>query len=158
MNAAHLHLLLVHIPVVVVPLGCIVLLCGVRRDSLPITRTALTILLVASLIAIPTFLSGGEAEEIVEHLPGISEHLIEEHEEAADIALWLTLGVGVLSLLSLLAIRTGAALERTLLRATLLLSCVSSAALAYTANEGGRIRHPEAFSAEQPTEENKDHD
>ena len=156
MNAAHLHLLLVHIPVVVVPLACIVLLCGVRRDSLPITRTALTILLVASLIAIPTFLSGGEAEEIVEHLPGISEHLIEEHEEAADIALWLTLGVGVLSLLSLLAIRTGAALERTLLRATLLLSCVSSAALAYTANEGGRIRHPEAFSAEQPTEENKD--
>ena len=158
MNAAHLHLLLVHIPVVVVPLGCIVLLYGVRRDSLPITRTALTILLVASLIAIPTFLSGGEAEEIVEHLPGISEHLIEEHEEAADIALWLTLGVGVLSLLSLLAIRTGAALERALLRATLLLSCISSAALAYTANEGGRIRHPEAFSTEQPTEENKDHD
>ena len=157
MNAAHLHLLLVHIPVVVVPLGLLVLAHGVRRDSLPITRTALTILLVASLIAIPTFLSGGEAEEIVEHLPGISEHLIEEHEEAADIALWLTLGVGVLSLLSLLAIRTGAALERTLLRATLLLSCISSAALAYTANEGGRIRHPEAFSTEQPTEENKDH-
>jgi hypothetical protein len=51
--------------------------------------------------------------------------------------------------LSLLAIKAGAALERTLLRATLLLSFVSGAALAYTANEGGRIRHPEAFSTEQ---------
>ena len=158
MNAAHLHLLLVHIPVMVVPVGFLVLAYGTQRHSVSVARTGLTILIVASLFAIPTFLTGGEAEDLVEHLPGISEHLIEEHEEAADIALWITLGAGVVSALSLLAIKTGAALEQVLLRMTLLLSFVASAALAYTANQGGRIRHPEAFTKEQTTEGLEDRD
>lgn len=143
MNAAHLHITLVHIPVVLAPLGAILLAWGLLRSSLPVARVALCIIIAAAVIAIPAFLLGEGAEELIEHLPGISEHLIEEHEESAELSLWLTIAGGLFSLITWGAISRGIMLERTLLIITLIVTATSSISLAYTSHRGGLIRHPE---------------
>ena len=123
------------------------MLIGTWRSSLAITRLGLWLLIFAAIVVVPTFLAGGEAEEIVEHVAGISQDAIEEHEEAADLALWMTITSGLLSLCSLRAISCRARLERLFVRATLSAGFVSSVLLGYTAFQGGKIRHPEAFIA-----------
>jgi uncharacterized membrane protein len=147
MNAVHLHLTLIHLPIVLVPTSVCIALIGIWRSSLVISRVGLWLLIFAATIAIPTFLSGGEAEEIVEHLAGASKNVIEEHEEAAELALWMTLLAGLLGICSLWAISRGARLERLLLRATLSAGCISALLLGQAAFRGGKIRHPEAFVA-----------
>jgi hypothetical protein len=157
MNAAYLHIALVHLPVIMTPLGALLLAIAHLRGSLTVARVALGILIAASVIAVPVFLLGEPAEEIVEHLPGISEHLIEEHEEAAELALWCSIATGLLGLATWFAISIGAALERALLAITFLASSLASLALGYTAHQGGKIRHPEAFGLLQPQQQQAEH-
>ena len=147
MNAAYLHITLVHLPIVLMPTAAILLALGLWRKSPSLTTTALSIASVAMLFAIPAFLLGEGAEEVVEHLPGISEHLIEEHEEVADIAFALSLAAGIMSLLSIGLRRAGANLCTLAVKVALLLLVAASGALTYTAYEGGKIRHPEAHSS-----------
>jgi len=159
MNAAHLHIILVHIPVVIVPLGAAILAVGLARRNGAVSNTALSILLLAAVVAVPAFLLGEGAEEIVEHLPGVSESTIEAHEEAADVAFWVTVASGLLSLTSLVACQLRLAWAR---RATILALPVSVAAaslLSYAAFQGGKIRHPEAYSPTSGgTESNESHE
>lgn len=98
MNPAHLHIILNHIPVIGVPFGAVLLMYGYVRRSTEIKRASLLVFVFMALITIPTFLSGKAAEDMVEHLPGVTESTIESHEEAATIALIATAMLGVLAL------------------------------------------------------------
>ena len=147
MNAAYFHIVLVHLPVILMPLGLIFLVLGHLKHSIVLARTALGLLIIASAVTVPVFLLGEPAEEIVEHIAGISHDVVEAHEEAAEIALWLAAGTGLLSIFAWWAIATGSALERLSLTVTTCIALVTSVSLAYTAHQGGKIRHPEAFSA-----------
>ena len=158
MNAAHLHITLVHIPVVLAPLGAILLAWGLVRSSLPVARVALCITIAAAVIATPAFLLGEGAEELVEHLPGISETLIEEHEESAELSLWLTIAAGLSSLIAWVAVARGMMLERALLIITLLISTAASASLTYTSHRGGLIRHPEITDQQATSTSHTEHD
>lgn len=102
MNAAHLHLILVHIPVVLLPTATLLLCVALWRNQQVITQTALSLFVVASFVCIPAFLIGEDAEELVEDRPGVVEDTIEEHEEAAETALWFTVAAGSIALLALL--------------------------------------------------------
>lgn len=143
MNQAHLHITLVHIPVVLMPIGCIVLLVGARIRSRPVSVVALSLLAFAALVAVPASLLGEGAEEIIEHLPGVSEDLIEKHEEAADIAFWVTALGGLLSVLALGALQFGASWFGSLSKLVIAVSLAASILLGYAAMQGGEIRHPE---------------
>jgi hypothetical protein len=147
MNAAYLHIALVHVPVVLTPVSVILLAIAHLRSSLVVARVALGILIAASLVAVCAYFLGEGAEEIVEHLPGILESTIENHEESASLSLGFTIAVGLLSLMSWVAISRGSALERVLLAITFMVAAASSASLAYTAHLGGIIRHPEIVSS-----------
>lgn len=146
MNAAYFHIVLVHLPVILMPLGLIFLVLGHLKHSIALARTALGLLIVASIVTIPVFLLGEPAEEIVEHIAGISHDVIEAHEEAAAVALWLAVITGLVSVFAWWAIATGSALERLSLIVTTCITLITSISLAYTAHQGGKIRHPEAFS------------
>ena len=145
MNAAHLHIILVHLPIVLVPTATILLAFALFRKQTTVATVALTLFVGASLFSIPAFLIGEEAEEIVEHLPGISEDTLEDHEEAADVAFWLTLFVGGVAAGRLLIGRRYPRLAQTTLKLLVVAGAATSASLAYTAYEGGKIRHPEAY-------------
>lgn len=146
MNAAYLHISLVHAPIILTPLSVILLAIAHLGSSLAVVQVALGILIAASLLALCAFFLGEGAEEIVEHLPGIIESNIEAHEEGASISLGFTIAAGLLSLMSWVAISRGSALERSLLTITFVVAAASSVSLAYTAHLGGIIRHPEIAS------------
>jgi hypothetical protein len=92
-------------------------------------------------------LLGEGAEELVEHLPGISEQVIEEHEEVATAAFWSTTVVGILSLATLVGLWRMASWARVARLSVIVAAMWASAALFYAAYQGGAIRHPEAYTA-----------
>jgi uncharacterized membrane protein len=145
MNAAHLHLILVHIPVVLLPTATILLCLSLWRNQHVLAQTALSLFVVATLVCVPAFLIGEDAEELVEHQPGVVEDTIEEHEEAAERALWFTVAAGSLALLALITRKPLPGLQPTTLKILTVVGALASVTLGYTAFEGGKIRHPEAY-------------
>jgi uncharacterized membrane protein len=146
MNATHIHLLLNHFPIIGTLIGSALLIWGFFKKQDNIKIAACTIIVVMALIAIPVFLTGEPAEEAVEHLPGIAENIIEEHEEAAQFAIWILGFTGLMALISMIAYRVNHRLVRTAFTLTLILSILGFAAMARTGYTGGQIRHTELRS------------
>ncbi len=147
MNQAHIHLLLTHLPIVGSLLGALALVAGFAFRSEPVKRTALGLFLFAALAAIPTFLSGEGAEEVVENVPGVQEGLIGRHEQMASIFIWLISGLGLLSLATLAASLKGNPLSKALYAATLIVSLVAVSVATQVGATGGKIRHTEIGGA-----------
>ena len=85
MNAAHLHLLLNHLPVIGIPIIGVFLLLALAGKQQALVRIALGFTVVLALLTVPVYLSGEPAEEIVEDLPGVPHAVLEEHEEIANV-------------------------------------------------------------------------
>jgi len=141
-NPAHLHLALNHLPLVGVLVGGLLLAWGLFRDEEPVIRAALGTLLLAGAAAVGVYFTGEPAEELVESLAGVSETALEAHEEAA---LWAAVGGGALAALALVSLAVGRMRRATRLLAgiTLAAAAVVLGVMAWTANLGGEIRHPE---------------
>lgn len=142
MNPAHLHLALNHLPLVGVLVGGLLLAWGLFRDQEPVVRAALGTLLLAGAAAVGVYFTGEPAEELVESLAGVSEAALEAHEEAA---LWAAVGGGALAVLALVSLAAGRMRRATrrLAGTTLAAAAVVLGVMAWTANLGGQIRHPE---------------
>lgn len=143
MNYAHLHLILNHLPVIGSGFVFVLLLVAVFRKSEELKRVALGFLILVALTSIPVYLTGEPAEEVVEHLAGISEAALERHEEAAQFSFSALLGLGVLALVTLVVAKRRGETSPLLLKLTLLISVIVMALLGWTANLGGEIRHSE---------------
>jgi len=137
--------MIVHIPIILVPFALILYLIGHRWSSRPIKLVALNTFVLAAVFAGAAFFLGEGTEEIVEDLVGVAKSAIESHEESADVALWLTIALAVTSLANLWSLKYKVGLDRLFVILIILLGIVSSGALAYAGQEGGKIRHPEAF-------------
>ena len=146
MNPTHLHLLLNHVPVVAVPIGAALLAWALLRRSSEGAKTAMLLLAVTGVVTLIVYLTGEPAEELVEGLPGVSETLIEAHEEAALIAAIASALVGAIAVSALVAFR-GRAVPRWLTWVSLLIALATTATLGWTANLGGQIRHTEIRSS-----------
>jgi MFS family permease len=116
------------------------------RRSNDLINVALIFVILVALWAIPVYLTGEPAEEVVENLTGISEQLIEEHEEQAELAFIFIEVTGALALISLFGRWYSDKLGRKLTGLTLLVLLVSGGLMAWTANLGGKINHPEIRS------------
>ncbi|MCB9348133.1 MAG: hypothetical protein H6573_11595 [Lewinellaceae bacterium] len=147
MNQAHVHLLLTHLPIVGSLLGVLVLLAGFAFRSEPVKRTTFGLFLFAALAAIPTFLTGEGAEEVVENLPGVQESLIGRHEDILSIFIWLISGLGLLSLATLAASFKSNSLSKALYAVTLVVSLAAMGVATQVGATGGQIRHTEIGSA-----------
>ena len=143
MTAAHLHLLLNHVPVLGTAFCFAVLLYGVVRRSADALRVALVGLVLVALATIPTYLSGQEAEHQVEGQPGVTHDAIEEHEEAALFALIGAEVLGVGAAAALYLGRGNRVAPRGLLMALLALCALGFTVMARVANLGGQVHHPE---------------
>lgn len=158
MDATHAHLLLNHIPILGSLFGTILLIIGLLIKNRTLEITGLATILLVAVFTIPVYLSGEEAEHTVEHLAGISEFQLEEHEEHAELSLWLMMVSGVLALLGLVAYRYATHLVRMTRLSTLILTLITFITLIPLANHGGKIVHQELRaengSAESATHEN----
>lgn len=164
-NPAQIHLATNHLPVVGFLTGFLILGTGCVRQHLAVKRTGLMVLVFAALSALPAYFSGEPAEELVEDRPGVSEKLIHDHEEAAEVAVVFSALTGGLALASLVLGRMKKeSLEKKASIATLGLALITTGILAMVAHRGGLIRHDELrgesikTSESQENHEEKEHD
>lgn len=144
MDGAHLHLILNHIPVFGLLVGFLLLVWGMIRGYDEVQKAALVTLFLTAATALPVYLTGEPAEEIVEHLPGVSEQIISQHEDSAMFSLILSMITGVLAIGAIALKRfLSAQIAAVAIVAVLILTFITGGSLAYTANVGGQIRHTE---------------
>jgi hypothetical protein len=153
MNGAQIHLGVNHLPVMGALLGALVLAAGWVLKNGTVRRTGVALLAFSALATLPAYFSGEEAEEVIEHLPGVSEALIHDHEEAAELALVAMAVLGGLSALTLLSgFLKKLDLEKKLQILCLVLALISFGVVANAAHLGGLIRHPEIRSTQGAAE------
>ncbi|TYB74375.1 hypothetical protein ES674_14050 [Bizionia myxarmorum] len=143
MNDAHFHLVVTHLPIVGVLVGFLVLLSGYIIKSPQVKTTALGIFIFSALTAIAAFYTGEGAEQIVENLPGISETLIHNHEELAELFFTMMLVLGGASLLTLFLQFKKFPFVKHAFGLVLLLSISCIIISKYVGTTGGEITHIE---------------
>jgi uncharacterized membrane protein len=146
MDAAHLHLALNHAPLFGVLFAILGLAWAFARQNDGVARASLALLVLAGLLVVPTYLTGEEAEEVIEERVGASEVAIEAHEDAA---LGGAIAVGVVGLAALIVLVgfRSRNVPRAATATVLVLALAAAAWIGYVANLGGQISHPEIRSA-----------
>ncbi len=144
MDGAHLHLILNHIPVFGLLVGFLLLAWGMIRGYNDIQKAALVTLFVTAATALPVYLTGEPAEDIVEKLPGVSEQIMSQHEDSAMFSLIMAMITGVLAL-GAIAVKRFLSTQVAAMAAVavLIVTLITGGAMAFTANLGGQIRHTE---------------
>jgi hypothetical protein len=138
MTWAHLHLALNHVPVIGIFLVILLLGAAVFRGSGDLLRASYWLIILLTVIAIGVYFTGEPAEELIEHLAGFSEPLVERHEEAALIA---TIAISILGMAAVAGLTLR--VRPWYPKAVLLLALLVTGLMGWTANLGGQIRHSE---------------
>ena len=146
MYLAHLHLVLNHIPVVGTLVAGVLFVFALRWRNSQLERLALGLLLAFALLTIPVYLTGGPAEHVAEHLPGIAEAVIDRHEDAALVSLVAVEILGA-SALTGLAVFRRRLLPRAFAVALVALIGVTTGLFGWAGYLGGQIRHTEIRAA-----------
>ena len=164
MNAAHLHLVVNHFPIIGLILGCLVLLVGILIKSSVVRRVGLSLFLIAGISAIPAFSTGEGAEKIAKEAVSMNmctdkscicppemikkmeqerEHYIHEHEEKAEGLMPFMWGIIVLSLIALYLEwkKKSMALIASLI--VLVIGFIAAFFAREVGTSGGEISHPE---------------
>ena len=142
MNAAHVHLMLNHFSVIGSIFWLVLLAVAMVRNCRELITVSFACLASVAIISIPVYFTGKPAENVIEHLAGVSEEIVERHEEAAQFAFTGIECVGALALAGLWLFRTEPP-PRWFLAILLVGSLLTAGAMIYTANRGRQIRHPE---------------
>ena len=158
MNAAHLHLIVNHISIFATLFGIFILVWGMYKNNSSIRRIAFTLFIVAAAGSFLAVQTGDSAEDIVEELSMVSGETIHDHEEAAELSLWFSVVLGLLSIGALASKKLDLRFENGLHIAILLTAIVTSGVLTYVAYKGGEIRHPEAYTEQYETSTDIDYD
>jgi hypothetical protein len=159
MNAPHLHLLLNHIPVLGTLFGAGLLGFAQWRKNEALRKAALVVFVLGAILTVPVYLTGEPAEDAIMSLPGISETLIDAHEGAAKFAFVGILLLGVASLGTLAGSSRAKLLPSWWSNALLVASLVVAGLMAWTANLGGQVHHPEIrpdFPTDTPASQKHD--
>ena len=151
-NAPHLHLLINHVPVFFYFFAAAALAYGWwrRRREFHVVGGALCIL--GALATQAALMTGERSEHVVEPLPGVSEAIIEEHEEAAESARIAAAAAAGLALVVLWLERRSRPAARPLGLVLLLASLLTFAILVRVALLGGQIRHTEIRADVAPSQ------
>ena len=142
MDAAHIHLMLNHVPVLGAVFGAVLLGVGLLRRDESWQRIALWTLLVTGVASVVVYLTGEPAEELVEGAAGFSHDAVERHEEIAEWAMYAGGAVGAAALGAIGWFRSRS-LPRGLMTGVFVLNLALVGVMAWTANSGGKVSHPE---------------
>jgi uncharacterized membrane protein len=143
MNSAQLHLIFTHLPIVGLGFAILLNLVAVFRKSEELQKLSLWCYLLLGIFGLLAYITGDDAGKIMETYPGITEELIEPHE---NIALFFFIGLMITSVLSIIGLYITKTKEYLLKRFNLylLIAAILLSILAVkTGSTGGDIRHTE---------------
>jgi uncharacterized membrane protein len=143
MNGAHWHLVTNHLPIIIPVVGLLIMISGIFLKSDILKRAAYCIFILGAITAIVAVLTGDEAEEVIEKIQGIDEHLIELHEETAEIFSILLYILGGLSLVGLWVNWKKKSFSKAISIATVVFAFIALFYAKQTGTTGGEIRHAE---------------
>lgn len=151
LNWTHIHLMINHVPVIGLVVPVVFLLIDRVRNDRKLEWLSLQMFVVIAALTIPVYLTGSPASHKMREMPGISAEIIHRHSSAADFAFWPMEGLGAISLYALYKFRSSSAVPPRLTAALLALALAVLGLMIWTANLGGKIRHPE-IGASSPAE------
>lgn len=143
MNTAHYHLLLSHVPVIGMAFALLLNIWSLLKNSHDLKIATLLFYAVSGLFAIPVYFTGDSSEQIVKTVPGITESLIEPHEETA---LYFFIGICIIGIIAVAGLLFGKKSKIFLHRVIFIimfLALANSYFAVMTAYTGGKIRHSE---------------
>jgi uncharacterized membrane protein len=142
MNQAHLHMVFNHFPIIGLFFGIGILAYGIIKKQTILVNTAYVIFIICMIMGKATMMTGEGAEKIVEEL-GISHDIIHEHEEIAETFMKVLYGLGILSILGLVANFKKYAKASIVSYVVLILAIGSAVLSKNVGTSGGEIRHTE---------------
>jgi uncharacterized membrane protein len=152
-NAAHLHLVMNHFPIIGSAIAIFVLIIGLIKKSDDVKKVSALILILTALVTIPVYLTGKKAEAKVEgNYEDVDEDYIDAHE---DFALYSFIAMdiaGAIALAALFLYKKPKALPNSFAFFLLAVLIVVNSMMVYTANLGGKIHHPEIREDKLPWE------
>lgn len=143
MDQTHIHLLITHLPIFGSILGAIVLGYGLWMKSTHTMAAAYIVLIISSIGAGISYLTGEAAEETVENIRGIGKEMVDQHEDFALFALIALMVLGVVSLVGLFLNMRKSSLTTTVAQVACIISLIAFGLVARTGYLGGQIRHTE---------------
>jgi len=143
LNWTHIHLMINHVPVIGLAVPIALLLIDRVRKNQKLEWLSLQMFVVFAVLTIPVYLTGSPASHKMREMPGISQEVIHLHSSAADFAFWAMEGLGAFSLGMLYKFRSSATVPPRLTAYVLALALTTLGLMIWTANLGGKIRHPE---------------
>lgn len=146
MNNAHLHLVVNHLPIIFPLVGLIVLISAFFTKNETVKRTSYLIFVLGAVASVIAMATGEGAEEAVENLPGVTENLIHNHEEAAELFAVISYILGALSLAGIYISFKNLSFSKFVSYAVSVLALVTLFFAQQTGNSGGQIRHTEIRS------------
>lgn len=143
MNDAHLHLVVNHFPIIGTIFGLGILIAGLIFKNQAVKNTAFILFIIAAAFGFASMNTGEGAEEIAEKLPGVTDQLIEAHEELAETFSVFLYATGLLSLVSLILAYKKNTLEKFTTLGTVGVALIAVFFAQQTGTSGGEIRHTE---------------
>ena len=145
-NAAHLHLVLNHVPTLGSVVALALLLLAMIRRQEHLTHVALEVLFVIAVATFPVYVSGVAAQRDLRDRPEYSSAAMGLHHDAAMAGFVVTELAGFVAWIALWQSRRRGRAARWVVPAATLLLVVALALMASAATLGGEIRHPEIRS------------
>jgi uncharacterized membrane protein len=143
MNAVHIHLLVVHLPVVLCPLVAVLLAIGLWKKNAALQKQGYAILIACAVAGTVAFYSGPSALEMLQNQLEEERSVVEDHAAIGRAAFIATLVAAALAIQALLQYAQEEPPARWLRVAILVLVLATCYLLAWSAHLGGQIRHPE---------------
>ena len=143
MNAAHLHLMFTHLPIVGLFIAIMINLYALFNRSNELKKLTLWAYLVISVFAILAYVTGDGAEEIIKNYPGITEDIIEPHENSALLFFIGLLLIGGAALIGLFITRSKELILKKFNLYLLIVAFILSILAFKTGTTGGVIKHVE---------------
>src|SRR5262249_54980536 len=147
MNLAHVHIVLNHVPSLGSIAGLLLLAAGIYKKDEAIKHFAYGVLVLISMAVLPTYVTGAEAQRIVDKNPSYSAGMVQMHQNAAMITLLCMTAAGMFAWFGLWEYRRHSRSSSLTTTATMISTMAAVASVLVTALIGGKISHVEIREA-----------
>jgi uncharacterized membrane protein len=143
MNPAHLHLLFTHLPIVGLGYAILLNLFALARKNAEFQKLSLWCYLLLGVVALVAYLTGDDAGKVMMTYPGITENIVEPHENMALAFLVAVILISALAMIALYVTKTREMLLKRFSLYLLIAAMLTGVLGVLTGSTGGAIRHTE---------------